>query len=203
MGRGITETAAATALLLAAQTGHPQGRCTVIRSRACTLAVAIASMALIGMPFRAQPQPPQTAFITDRAAEASSRPPVLGPADLDRLIEPFAGAPQDTLGVVLDACRYPSNFLDAARWTQQPEGTRGAAKDSWPPTVRVLAAIAWPTRPGANGLSTFIMNQRGEVSEREFGARTADEARQITAFDPGPGWTQVDQGGPGRTATAR
>ena len=65
------------------------------------------------------------------------------------------------------------------------------------------AAIAWPMRSSVTGLSTFIMNRRGAVFEREFGARTADEVRQITAFDPGPRWTQVDRDGWGRTATVR
>jgi Protein of unknown function (DUF2950) len=66
-----------------------------------------------------------------------------------------------------------------------------------------FAAVAWPTRPGVTGLSTFIMNQRGAILEREFGARTAEEVRQITAFDPGPGWLPVESDAPGRTATVR
>jgi DUF2950 family protein len=56
------------------------------------------------------------------------------------------------------------------------------------------AAVAWPTRPGETGLSTFIMDYRGAIFEREFGARTAEEVRQISVFDPGPGWTRLDEG---------
>lgn len=66
-----------------------------------------------------------------------------------------------------------------------------------------FAAVAWPTRPGETGLSTFIMDRSGAVFEREFGARTAEEATRITGFDPGPGWTRVDQGEPDRTAAVR
>jgi hypothetical protein len=69
-------------------------------------------------------------------------PAPLNTEALDRLLEPFAGAPQDILGVVLDACRYPSDLLDALRWSQQPEATRGPVKESWPPTVRLLAEQA-------------------------------------------------------------
>ena len=65
------------------------------------------------------------------------------------------------------------------------------------------AAVAWPTRPGETGLSTFIMDRSGAVFEREFGARTAEEVQRITAFDPGPGWSRVEPVGPGRTATVR
>jgi hypothetical protein len=54
------------------------------------------------------------------------------------------------------------------------------------------AVIAWPTRPGENGLSTFIMNHHGTIFEREFGDQTAAAVRPISAFDPGPGWTRVD-----------
>jgi hypothetical protein len=53
------------------------------------------------------------------------------------------------------------------------------------------AIVAWPTRPGETGLSTFIMNQNGVISEREFGARTADEVRKLVSYDPGPGWSRV------------
>lgn len=55
-----------------------------------------------------------------------------------------------------------------------------------------FAIVAWPTAPGESGLSTFIMNHRGDVFEREFGAGTFDAVRAISAFDPGPGWVKVD-----------
>ena len=54
------------------------------------------------------------------------------------------------------------------------------------------AIIAWPTRPGENGLSTFIMNHFSTIFEREFGDQTATAARSITAFNPGPGWIRVN-----------
>ncbi|HWL83198.1 MAG TPA: DUF2950 family protein [Roseomonas sp.] len=56
-----------------------------------------------------------------------------------------------------------------------------------------FAAVAWPTRPGETGLSTFIMDHRGMIFEREFGDRTVDEVRRMTAFDPGPGWDRVEE----------
>ena len=72
-----------------------------------------------------------------------------------------------------------------------------AAAQAIPSVVAFGAAVvAWPTRPGETGLSTFIMDHRGAIFEREFGARTAEEARRITAFDPGPGWTRVEQAEP-------
>jgi hypothetical protein len=38
------------------------------------------------------------------------------------------------------------------------------------------------------------MDYRGAIFEREFGARTAEEVRQISVFDPGPGWTRLEEG---------
>jgi hypothetical protein len=57
-----------------------------------------------------------------------------------------------------------------------------------------FAVVAWPVRPGASGISTFIMNHRGTIYEREFGPRTAEEVRRMTVFDPGPGWDPVGEG---------
>jgi hypothetical protein len=54
------------------------------------------------------------------------------------------------------------------------------------------AVVAWPARPGDTGLSTFIMNQQGVVFEREFGDRTLEQVQRMMAFDPGPGWTRVN-----------
>jgi hypothetical protein len=55
-----------------------------------------------------------------------------------------------------------------------------------------FAVVAWPVRPGETGLSTFIMNQRGVIFEREFGADTMEQVRRITGFNPGPDWHRTD-----------
>ena len=56
--------------------------------------------------------------------------------------------------------------------------------------AQVFPAQAQPVSP-RTGLSTFLMNHRGAIYEREFGDRTAEEVRRLTAFDPGPGWTRL------------
>ena len=56
-----------------------------------------------------------------------------------------------------------------------------------------FAIVAWPTRPGDNGESTFIMNQTGIIFEHEFGDDTAKAVTAIEAYDPGPDWTQVEE----------
>jgi hypothetical protein len=54
------------------------------------------------------------------------------------------------------------------------------------------AVIAWPTRPGVTGESTFLMNQDGAIYEREFGAKTLESVRQISAFDPDKEWKKIE-----------
>lgn len=83
-------------------------------------------------------QPPTPA----PAVQITAVAPLLAPEQLDALLAPFAGAPQDLLGVVLDACRYPDDLLAAAQWARAPEAMRGAASGAWAPTVRLLAERA-------------------------------------------------------------
>ncbi|WP_431267692.1 DUF3300 domain-containing protein [Dankookia sp. P2] len=68
--------------------------------------------------------------------------PKVTPEQLERLLEPFAGAPQDVLAVVLDACRYPTELVAAAQWAAKPVAERGPAEQAWPPPVRLLAEQA-------------------------------------------------------------
>ncbi|XZG71327.1 DUF2950 domain-containing protein [Chitinibacteraceae bacterium HSL-7] len=54
-----------------------------------------------------------------------------------------------------------------------------------------FALVAWPASYGVSGVKTFIVNHDGVVYERDLGARTADLARSMTAFDPAPPWKPV------------
>lgn len=78
--------------------------------------------------------------------------------------------------------------------TAQGPDAEGGAK-SWLVNGRLTegyAVIAWPVEPGVTGLSTFIMDWRGRIHEREFGPNTIAEVSRIEAFNPGPGWERVD-----------
>jgi hypothetical protein len=57
------------------------------------------------LPAAAQPAPVPPAAAAAAPGQATAAP--LTAVQLDRLLDPFAGAPQDVLAVVLDACRYP------------------------------------------------------------------------------------------------
>jgi len=54
-----------------------------------------------------------------------------------------------------------------------------------------FALVAWPANYGSSGIMTFIVNQLGIVFQRDLGENTAETAKAITAYNPGPNWTPV------------
>jgi F0F1-type ATP synthase membrane subunit c/vacuolar-type H+-ATPase subunit K len=109
-----------------------------LMARGGGLLAAAVAVALSGI----GPAMPQSSPGLAAAEVPAPSPRRLGAEELDALLAPFAGAPQDMLGVVLDACRYPADLLAAGQWLRTPEATRGPASNSWAPTVRVLAERA-------------------------------------------------------------
>jgi len=57
--------------------------------------------------------------------------------------------------------------------------------------VSGFAAVAWPVSYGTTGVMTFIVNQAGQVYERDLGPRTATAANGIKRFDPDDSWKPV------------
>jgi hypothetical protein len=146
-------------------------------------AVVLSAAPLAATAPQAQQQPGQVAPAPASTGDPGAKPPLFGAEDLDRPVEPFAGAPQDTLGFVLDACRYPNDLLDATHWVEQSKETRVAAKDKWPPTVRLLAERAprtldFLTRDLAHtsALGSAYQNQPNDIW-LAYGRLTARQAR--------------------------
>jgi hypothetical protein len=54
-----------------------------------------------------------------------------------------------------------------------------------------FALIAWPATYGVSGVMTFMVNQDGEVYQRNLGPETSTEAARIKTFDPVPGWKKA------------
>ena len=52
--------------------------------------------------------------------------------------------------------------------------------------------VAWPAEYGNSGVMTFIVNHTGTVYEKDLGARTAQVAGGMTAFNPDDSWKKVD-----------
>jgi hypothetical protein len=51
------------------------------------------------------------------------------------------------------------------------------------------ALIAYPATYGVSGVMSFIVNQDGQVFQKDLGPNSA--AAQIKTFDPGPGWKKA------------
>ena len=54
-----------------------------------------------------------------------------------------------------------------------------------------FALIATPATYGVSGVMSFIVNQDGQVFQKDLGPNTRAVAAQIKTFDPGPGWTKA------------
>jgi hypothetical protein len=51
-----------------------------------------------------------------------------------------------------------------------------------------FALVAGPAEYGVSGVGTFIINHDGVVYEKDLGAGTAVQARQMTRFNPDKSW---------------
>jgi hypothetical protein len=54
-----------------------------------------------------------------------------------------------------------------------------------------FALVAWPAQWGNSGVMTFIVNQQGNVCQKNLGPKTSSVANGITAYDPDDTWTLV------------
>ena len=52
--------------------------------------------------------------------------------------------------------------------------------------------IAWPVRYGETGVMTFIINQDGQIFQKNLGSHSTAIAKSIQTFDPDASWTKVD-----------
>jgi hypothetical protein len=51
-----------------------------------------------------------------------------------------------------------------------------------------FALVAWPAEWGNSGVMTFVINQQGEVYQKNLGPETGSIARKIDAYDPDSTW---------------
>jgi Protein of unknown function (DUF2950) len=55
-----------------------------------------------------------------------------------------------------------------------------------------FAILAYPAEYGNSGVMSFLINQNGDVFEKDLGAGTSDAAKAVAAFDPDDTWTLVE-----------
>ena len=55
-----------------------------------------------------------------------------------------------------------------------------------------FALVAWPAQYGVTGVHTFIVNQRGNVYEKDLGPQTATLAPAMRTYNPDDSWSDVE-----------
>ena len=55
-----------------------------------------------------------------------------------------------------------------------------------------FGVVAYPAQYGNSGIMTFITNHDGVVYQQDLGPDTEQVAKSMTRFDPGPGWSKVN-----------
>jgi Protein of unknown function (DUF2950) len=64
-----------------------------------------------------------------------------------------------------------------------------------------FALVAWPAEHGSSGVQTFIINQDGDVFQKDLGEATSTAVEAIKSFDPDSTWTAVPAAAPEAAAT--
>ncbi len=79
--------------------------------------------------------------------------------------------------------------------TRQGSHARGGAKDYIVDGKMVggFAFVAYPAEYRNSGVMTFIINQDGVLYQKDLGKTTTETATAMTEFDPGDGWTVVEE----------
>jgi hypothetical protein len=60
--------------------------------------------------------------------------------------------------------------------------------------TRGFALVAWPAEYGRSGFHTFLINQDGEVYQKDLGASSDLIAADMTVFNPDHTWSRVEAG---------
>jgi hypothetical protein len=78
--------------------------------------------------------------------------------------------------------------------TKQGSHAEGGAKDYVVngKMVNGFAFVAYPSEYENSGVMTFMVNQQGVVYQKDLGKNTSDQAAAITEFDPGDGWSLLE-----------
>ncbi len=54
--------------------------------------------------------------------------------------------------------------------------------------------VAFPADYGGSGVMTFIVNHQGKIHQKDLGPKTAELAKAMREYNPGPGWELVETG---------
>lgn len=114
---------------------------------------------------------------------------VTAPGEADSPLGPLAAAmPRGT--VVARDGYYGYHFrVLTAQGPHAKGGARNYVQDGV--LTKGFGVVAWPAEYGNTGVMSFIVNQDGEVYEKNLGPQTASAAAELRSFDPDPSWRPV------------
>ena len=121
--------------------------------------------------------------------------------------EPVSGQPQSPVGPLLaravadaappqaDAAPTPYRGYYYRLLTRQGKNAPGGAKNYVESGKMIggFAFVAYPAEYRNSGVMTFIINQDGDLLQKDLGADSAQTAAAMTEFNPDPSWTPVQQ----------
>jgi hypothetical protein len=124
------------------------------------------------------------------------------PGQRDGLYWPAqSGSAQSPLGPLAAAMQQSPSSIAADGYygyhyrilTRQGPHANGGAQNYVQDGVmsKGCALIAWPVRYGTTGVMTFIVNQDGQLYQKDLGPNTARRALALKSFDPDPSWSPV------------
>jgi hypothetical protein len=124
------------------------------------------------------------------------------PGQRDGLYWPVQpGGAQSPLGPLVAAMQQSTSSISADGYygyhyrilTRQGSHAKGGAQNYVQDGVmkKGCALIAWPVRYGATGVMTFIVNQDGQLYQKDLGPNTGRSAVALKSFDPDPSWSPV------------
>jgi hypothetical protein len=126
---------------------------------------------------------------------------ISAPGQHDGLYWPAeSGDAQSPLGPLVAAMQHGSSISADGYYgyhyrilTRQGSHANGGAENYLQDGVmaRGYALIAWPARYGMTGMMSFIVNQDGQLYQKDLGPNTDRVALAIGAFDPDPSWSSV------------
>jgi hypothetical protein len=114
---------------------------------------------------------------------------VTAPGEADSPLGPLAAAmPRGT--VVARDGYYGYHFrVLTAQGPHAKGGARNYVQDGV--LTKGFGVVAWPAEYGNTGVMSFMVNQDGEVYEKNLGPQTASAAAELRSFDPDPSWRPV------------
>lgn len=140
--------------------------------------------------FRSTPEKQDGLYWEVKSGEQPESP--LGPLVAEAAIEGYGHHPHRVAGQSHPFHGYIYRLL-----THQGAAAQGAAKDYIVDGKMTggFALVAYPVRYRDSGVMTFVVNQDGQIYQKDLGPQTAQIASDMVEYNPDNTWGKVDETG--------